>query len=596
MDIKHNLLPAQKSRKYNLKETIDLYPITTELYNELGRIGIIARIKDIPQLGVIKVKKKLNKSRYDYVMLQLYLHQLIRKNIQQNLKFSYSNYIKKTYNEETNEYEDFGKNIGIINKHFKPSIADVMQTLSIVYNIGHFYNTFTASRAIVLLAAEDITFRNMLLGASCEPRYREAVTMLLEEKNYQSFHLINSLLILEHCNQALPSVIFSKELLYAYINELNLPENSKLKYIFDIFRKVRTLSYMAYDLQIAKTPITIDIANKEALLVLMKEWLSEYNNTISPNHLVNSISKLLDDTVYNENSNAICYYRISRRIISKLKASPSFDTVNYYDDLFLKKESVLNATYSHTRDYVEEQILKLTFSKKDRNLSSGLIDDLESLNNTRVGYYDRHSGEQTIVVSIKSTCSNEQKTLVALKVVRTVISVLRKIDDISASDTRYILCVKFFLFYLFRENPTVIIPTISKEKCVFCTRGKNSRIKEVERLLNDNIGSEDQRHECELLVNVLKEDSMNDTTLTVPASILVYDKNALGKKISEFDGIIIHPLRKKEQVIFLEAKNISHTPSEGKKCLIDKFNKLSILYSEEDIEIRNSDAVMKYSI
>lgn len=94
MDIKHNLLPAQKSRKYNLKETIDLYPITTELYNELGRIGIIARIKDIPQLGVIKVKKKLNKSRYDYVMLQLYLHQLIRKNIQQNLKFSYSNYIK----------------------------------------------------------------------------------------------------------------------------------------------------------------------------------------------------------------------------------------------------------------------------------------------------------------------------------------------------------------------------------------------------------------------------------------------------------------------------------------------------------------------
>lgn len=127
-----------------------------------------------------------------------------------------------------------------------------MQTLSIVYNIGHFYNTFTASRAIVLLAAEDITFRNMLLGASCEPRYREAVTMLLEEKNYQSFHLINSLLILEHCNQALPSVIFSKELLYAYINELNLPENSKLKYIFDIFRKVRTLSYMAYDLQIAK--------------------------------------------------------------------------------------------------------------------------------------------------------------------------------------------------------------------------------------------------------------------------------------------------------------------------------------------------------
>lgn len=126
-----------------------------------------------------------------------------------------------------------------------------MQTLSIVYNIGHFYNTFTASRAVVLFAAEDITFRNMILGASCELRYRETVAMLLDEKNYQRFHLINSLLILEHCNLALSSVKFAKELLYAYINELNLLENSKIKYIFDIFRKVRTLSYMAYDLQIA---------------------------------------------------------------------------------------------------------------------------------------------------------------------------------------------------------------------------------------------------------------------------------------------------------------------------------------------------------
>ena len=27
MDIKHDLLPAQNSRKHNLKETIDLYPI-----------------------------------------------------------------------------------------------------------------------------------------------------------------------------------------------------------------------------------------------------------------------------------------------------------------------------------------------------------------------------------------------------------------------------------------------------------------------------------------------------------------------------------------------------------------------------------------
>ena len=37
----------------------------------------------------------------------------------------------------------------------------------------------------------------------------------------------------------------------------NLPEDSKLRYAFDVFRKVRALSYMAYDLQIANIPIMI---------------------------------------------------------------------------------------------------------------------------------------------------------------------------------------------------------------------------------------------------------------------------------------------------------------------------------------------------
>lgn len=43
------------------------------------------------------------------------------------------------------------------------------------------------------------------------------------------------------------------------------------------------------------------------MLLLLKELLSEYNNNQSSNHLVGSITKLLDDTVYKENSNAILH-------------------------------------------------------------------------------------------------------------------------------------------------------------------------------------------------------------------------------------------------------------------------------------------------
>lgn len=587
MEIKHDLLPTQKSRSHNLKAAIDIYPIATELYEELNKIEIIERMKAIPQLGVIKVKKKLNKSRYDYVMLQLYLHQLIKNNIQTSLKLTYNNYIKE---------KEFNKDVPCINKNFKPSLGDIMQIISIVYNIGHFYNTFTASRAVTMMASQDITFKNMVLKASDDTNYQTAVNNLLVDKNYQRFHLTNSLLILEHCNPDLSSVKLAKELLYAYLNETNLPEDSKLRYAFDVFRKVRTLSYMAYDLQIANTPITIDIANQEAINALLKEWLSEYNNSISSNHLVDSISKLLDDTVYNENSNAICYYKISRKIVSKLEAVPSFENADYYSDFFIDKDNLLNANYPHRRDYAETQILKLTFAYEDRNISSYLLEDLERLNNTRVGYYDRHSGEQTIVVSIKDSCDYNQKVLAALKVVKTTVSAIRKVNGISPCDSKFILCTKFLLFYLFKENPVIIKPTLDDKKCVFCTRGKNSRIKEINTLLKEYTGSDDQKHETNFMMDILNVDTINDTSITIPASILVYEKDAVGRKLCELDGMIIHPMRNKNQIIFLEAKNTTNKPAYGKKCLKEKFDTLQIAYNPESIEIINHDALMKHTI
>lgn len=93
MEIKYDLLPKLKTRKHNLRVEIDLYPYATELYEELDNIGIIERVKEIPQLGVIKVKKKLAKTRFDYVMLQLYLHKLIKTHLQGDLRFTYNNYI-----------------------------------------------------------------------------------------------------------------------------------------------------------------------------------------------------------------------------------------------------------------------------------------------------------------------------------------------------------------------------------------------------------------------------------------------------------------------------------------------------------------------
>lgn len=474
MEINYDLLPKQKTQKHNLGVEIDLYPYATELYEELDKMGIIERIKEIPQLGVIKVKKKLAKTRFDYVMLQLYLHKLIKNRLQ--------------------------------------------------------------------------------------------------------------------------SVSVALEILYAYINEQLLSEESKLRYAFAIFRNVRTVSYMAYDLQIAETPLTIDLCNEKAMVLLLKELLSEYNNNQSSNHLVGSITKLLDDTVYNENSNAICYYKISRKMVSLLTKKLDCTDVNYYNDLFINKFSILNQVHTHKRDYVQSQILKLTFTSEQRVISEPLLYELEKINNTRVGYYDRHSGEQTILVSIKRNCNSDDKRYAAYKTLKCTVNYLRRISNISSCDSRFLLAVKFFLFYLFDENPVVIKPTINRDICVVCTRGKNTRIKELQSLLKSSIGNEDENHEVKFLLSQIINDSINDTTITIPASIIVYQKDAVGRKLSEFDGLIIHPMRKSNQVIFLEAKNRDKKPSFGKKCLIEKFDKFSFKYVPDSIKVVDHDAFWKYSI
>lgn len=46
MDIKHDLLPKQKPRKHGLNVVVDLFPLATELYEEIDKL----KVSQIPVL------------------------------------------------------------------------------------------------------------------------------------------------------------------------------------------------------------------------------------------------------------------------------------------------------------------------------------------------------------------------------------------------------------------------------------------------------------------------------------------------------------------------------------------------------------------
>lgn len=585
--IKDDLLSNQKTRIKNLKVKNYLYKYGNELHEELLDIGIIQRLKEVPQLGVIKVSKKLKMTRYDYIALQLYFHKLISENIRTKLEIGYGNGIRA---------EEFPGDINYLpSTETIPTIADLVQILTIAYNIGHFYNTFTASRAAVMLAEKNSDFNNMLINSSTNERFRASAEKLLDEQNYLRLHLLNSLLVLERCDQKKQSVVLAQELLYAYINEDEIDENSKLRFVFKVFRTVRNVSYISYDLQIAKTPFTIDLYDKEAILLLFRELLAKYNDQLPAKRLIFSISKMLDDTLYNENLNVICYYQISRKIVSRINKDNNLHSKEYYLDFWLNLKSPFNyPDYPQLRDYLDNDILKLTFDCEDKELSYSLVKRLETMNHLRVGYYDRHTSERTIIVSIKKSCEN--KTKVAFRLLQEIIKSLRKVGTLLESDGRYLLASKFFLFFLFDENPIEIKPTIDYGICAICTRGGNSRTSEIKKLLEKGIGEDYERHEVEFMRSYLLKDAIHDTSITIPASIKVYEKSLSGQDLAEFDGLIIHPMRKKGQVIFLEAKNTRGKRFFAKRCLAEKLDKLNITYDEDDIKIIDHNALLEFTI
>lgn len=583
MIIKHELLKKQKRRSYNSSVEVDIYPYATELFEELDKLGMIERMKTIPQLGVVKVSKKMQKSRYDYIILQLYYHQMIKKNLQNCLKYTYNNPVKE---------KEFFREFDFCNNKV-PSIGDLLQIMSIIYNIGHFANTFTASRAALRLAKSSSDFRKNILDCFNEEEFEFLLDSVIEEENYHRFHLLNTMLVLQNCDSNKMSVKIAKELICSYLMEKNLIENSKLHYVFNVFRAVRNVSYVSYDLQIANTPLTIDVCDEKTLIPLFEQLLSEYNDNVSMQQLIGSLSKMLNDTVYNELSNVICYYMISRKIIYKVINSNTWKEKNYYKDFFVDINSEFNRMYPQKRGFSTDGILKLTFNSSENITANKLIDNIEHINHLRIGYYDRFQGEKTIVISISNSCNSKKD--IAFKVLKVIIKHLREIEGITQYDHRYLLTMKFFLHYLFGERRIIIKPTIDNKVCVLCSRGRLQRTKHVNDILKNSVANDDMRHEAEHLLYSLNQDTVNDTTITIPASIIVYDKEKRDLTFCEFDGMILFPMRKQKEVVFLEAKNSNET-SRANHCLCKKLSKLNLKYNKDEIEMHGQDAKLHISL
>jgi len=585
MQLTYKIIVSPHKRSNSYQVQIDGYRYLEELWGELESKGIIDRLKDIPQLGCIRVKQVFKKTRYDYVMLQMYLHQFIRANINEKLEYSYNNNLSK-------DDLNIPDNIKIDGN--KPTIADAMQLFALIYNIGHFYNTFSASRAVVMSCKGNEALRENILGSFHEGEERELAEYILSENNYFRYHLLNSLLILQQCDKNKSSVKLAYALLKQYVKKELC--SKKINYVFTVFKDIRTLSYFIYDLPISNTPLYLDIRDKDALKTILIELLDQYNNHQPINSLMDSITKILDDTIYNENAQGIILYQISKLIEQGIK-KVDWKHSDYLAS-FMDRESVFNKKYTQNKRFDKNNILKTTFSKTDEIDTMDLFKKIRKISYAKTGYYDRIPNEsRTLLVALSNGCSDEnEKIWYSFRIMRQLIKSMQKSPQIADDDMRYVGIVKFFLYYLLGEHSLQIVPTIDDKVCMFVKRGKSARISYIDKLLSAGLGKEDARHEVQFIKTYLARDNKNDTAIILCGSLLVFDKAQTGRTLREYDGLIIFPFRKKDQIVFVEAKNTKDRPGFAKKCLKEKLDITPLQYNGADIVTVEHDCYLKYTI
>lgn len=264
---------------------------------------------------------------------------------------------------------------------------------------------------------------------------------------------------------------------------------------------------------------------------------------------------------------------------------------NYYTSIFLDTNSPINKKSSSSLK-IETYCLKLTFCQNELDIADTLFVKLDCMNHVRVAKYHRHDGRTTLVISVNQ--SQKFNLTLQLRIFKTLLSQLRKIEDIKVDDMRYLIVTKYFLTHVLDNRIIQINPTgDNNDICVYCIKGSKNKQSALDKHIK-YYNEPGEKHEVEHMRNYMRNDVKKDLSILVPASIVVFDRNR-GKKDVEFDGFIIHPFRTSHQIVFLEAK-VSREAGHAEKELREKLKKLNFRINPNDVILTGCDAHYKHSL
>jgi len=215
---------------------------------------------------------------------------------------------------DVTEFVDLSKSV------FTPKVAitggDLLQCISLISNIGHFPDTFAASRYWYNLLNSNTYRVRDGLSAGLNTRERKCLRKILDSGDIYRLHLINSLFLLKRLSNGQKNkkiFEFASIILLEYIEN----ENENLNRYWEIYAKIRNLAYLVLDSSYAPIPFNIGLSsitsNLEGFFAKDSIRLGMLNNSIKQMDLI------MQDSVYMEGNSLLATAMRSEELAQKFE-------------------------------------------------------------------------------------------------------------------------------------------------------------------------------------------------------------------------------------------------------------------------------------
>lgn len=562
--IDYNLLGQGNIKVYMYKEP-------KEVYDFLSYYQFDNKLNELNQLGAMRhVLKGAHYTRYEYMLLQMLLINRIgrgKKSVGLSDEF---------------RFEELNLKGNYLSK------AALLQCLAILTNIGHFPDTYTASKVWLHLLSKNKHKIRTIYRRGLTPEARLELEKVIQTFDYYKIHLLNTIYMLgrfKRKDKALAT--FSKKLLLYYIQD----DNDELKQLFKIYHSIRRISYLLLDSNYVSTPFKVELS----------EILQTIENLNDPDELINEdsvfyktlkyIDMLLEDALYLSPEIMLNKYIQSEILRNNFNSSRNKDFRRKKEIVKLlrtqNKENEEAKIFDPSRQqFLEEKldhrILSLNYYlDEDKSEPVKIIEEEDEINSEiarRNGIFTMElsprKSELRIASSLLESCNI--KVQKSLQLAGLIIKLDRQLRDkgiIKNKENKKLFelkTLKFILEHCFSNFRVDFYYDIFEKPPFFFARGSQTVANQIEVFLDthkDKLNSS-TLHEIKTLIKKLEKIEYTGYVLAFAGSTKLKGKKDSEYK-AEYDGIICMPNRIDSNFMYvIEAKG-------GRRGRAAAFNQLN---------------------